>query len=173
MAAISCKKNFHNKIYKYFLQKKFQTKLAGNMNFFSSEKTPPRRTHQPAPASENEPERSLPALQQSSRLHHYAPIMNVPLLHHRHQLQSKRSTYNIAGEDDHRAARHWPPPDIHLQPQSMMEAANPNSGERALCHVSVCYCTVKLVKVGQTVNSSQIFKSGQRLVKQEGFNFKY
>jgi len=50
---------------------------------------------------------------------------------------------------------------------------NPNSGERRSCHVLVCYCTVKLVKPGQTVNSSQIFKSGQRLVKQEGFNCKY
>jgi len=39
--------------------------------------------------------------------------------------------------------------------------------------VSVCYCTVKLVKDGQTVNSGEIFKSGQRLVKQEGFNYKY
>jgi len=39
--------------------------------------------------------------------------------------------------------------------------------------VSVCYCTVKLVKAGQTVNSGQIFKFGQRLVKQEGFNCKY
>jgi len=26
---------------------------------------------------------------------------------------------------------------------------------------------------GQTVNSSQMFKSGQRLVKREGFNYKY
>jgi len=39
--------------------------------------------------------------------------------------------------------------------------------------VSVCYCTVKLVKAGQIVNSGQIFKSGQRLVKKEGFNCKY
>jgi len=31
----------------------------------------------------------------------------------------------------------------------------------------------KLVKVGQTVNSGQIFKFGQRLVKQEVFNCKY
>jgi len=50
---------------------------------------------------------------------------------------------------------------------------NPNFGERRSCHVSVCYCTVKLVKAGQTVNSGEIFKSGQRLVKQEGFNYKY
>jgi len=30
-------KFFHNKIYRYFLQKKFKTKLAGNMGFFSSD----------------------------------------------------------------------------------------------------------------------------------------
>jgi len=39
--------------------------------------------------------------------------------------------------------------------------------------VSVYCCTLKLVKPGQLVNSGQIFKSGQRLVKQEGFNCKY
>jgi len=39
--------------------------------------------------------------------------------------------------------------------------------------VSVYYCIIKLVKPGQTVNFGQIFKYGQRLVKQEGFNCKY
>jgi len=44
---------------------------------------------------------------------------------------------------------------MHLRQQSMMEATNPNSRERELRNVSVCYCTVKLIKVGQTVNSGK------------------
>ena len=36
LTAISCNFFFHNKIYKYFIQKNFKTKLAGNINFFSS-----------------------------------------------------------------------------------------------------------------------------------------
>jgi len=36
LAVISCYFFFH-KIYKYFLQKEFKTKLLGNMNFFCSD----------------------------------------------------------------------------------------------------------------------------------------
>jgi len=54
-----------------------------------------------------------------------------------------------------------------------MEAETLILERESLRRVLVCYCTVKLVKAGQTVNSGQIFKYGQRLVKQEGFNCKY
>jgi len=37
LAVISYKFLFHNKIYKYFLKKKFKTKLTENMSFFSSD----------------------------------------------------------------------------------------------------------------------------------------
>jgi len=37
LTEIFCKSFFHNKIYKYFLQKKIKTKLTGNISFFSSD----------------------------------------------------------------------------------------------------------------------------------------
>jgi len=47
---------------------------------------------------------------------------------------------------------------------------NPNLGERRSCHVSSFQWTLKWSKLVKVVKSGQIFKSSQRLVKEEGFN---